>query len=75
MKSLTFAQREVVDFIRAHIATEGYPPTRAEMARHFGINPNAIEDRLRGLRAKGAVFIKPGTARGITLPAPDTGAA
>ena len=42
------------------------PPTRAEIAAHFGFrSSNAAEDHLRALEKKGHVFLKPNCARGI----------
>lgn len=66
----TFAQQEVIDFIGAHLASKGWPPTQAEIAKHFGILPNAARDRLRALEKKGLVRITPNTARGIALCGP-----
>lgn len=44
------------------------PPTRMEIAAHFGFrSSNAAEDHLRALEKKGHVFLKPNCARGIFL--------
>lgn len=71
MNALTARQAEVMDFLRRFRGNNGYPPTRLDIARHFGWkSPNAAECHLRALEAKGEIFIDPGTARGITLAQP-----
>lgn len=65
---LTRRQQEILDLIRDSIVIDGYPPTRAEIARHFNFkSPNAAEDHLRTLVRKGAIEITPGASRGIRL--------
>lgn len=67
--NLTERQREILDFIRATLETEGRPPTRAEVCTAFGFrSPNAAESHLRALAAKGAILLEEGRARGIRLP-------
>ncbi|MDE0348704.1 MAG: transcriptional repressor LexA [Gammaproteobacteria bacterium] len=71
MQKLTQRQTVVLDFIRSHIADQGYPPTRADIARELGFrSPNAAEEHLRALARKGAIEMTPGRSRGIRLPAP-----
>ena len=71
MDKLTPRQTAVLDFIRSHIADTGYPPTRQDIARHFGFrSPNAAEEHLRALARKGAIEMTPGRSRGIRLPEP-----
>lgn len=68
---LTDRQGEILDFIRECIRTHGLPPTRAEIARHFGFkSPNAAEDHLRALRRQGFIELVPAISRGIRLSAP-----
>jgi len=50
-------------FIQSH----GYPPTRAEIAKHFGFNVNAAEDHLRALERKGVLQVHTGISRGIKV--------
>ncbi|MDP2793928.1 MAG: hypothetical protein Q8O25_07620 [Sulfurisoma sp.] len=51
---LTPRQREILDFIRNHLAESGAPPTRLEICAAFGFaSPNAAEDHLRALVKKG----------------------
>lgn len=71
--NLTPRQAQILDLIRKHIATTGYPPTRANIASELGFkSPNAAEEHLKALARKGAIEIIPGTSRGIRLPE-DTG--
>jgi repressor LexA len=68
-RSLTLRQREILDFIRDTLESEGRPPTRAEVCTAFGFrSPNAAESHLRALAAKGAIQLEEGRARGIRLP-------
>ncbi|MBQ0797825.1 MAG: repressor LexA [Porticoccaceae bacterium] len=65
---LTRRQQEIFDLIRDSIIIDGYPPTRAEIARHFNFkSPNAAEDHLRTLARKGVIEMTPGASRGIRL--------
>lgn len=67
-KPLTRRQREVLSFISEHIDKHGFPPTRAELAEHFGFrSPNAAESHLRALDGKGVIQLERGRSRGITL--------
>ncbi|MFA5548546.1 MAG: transcriptional repressor LexA [Porticoccaceae bacterium] len=65
---LTARQQQVLDLIRDTIEATGYPPTRAEIARHFGFkSANAAETHLRTLADKGVITLVPDTSRGIRL--------
>lgn len=69
MQKLTTRQSQVLDLIRNHIASTGYPPTRADIAQELGFkSANAAEEHLKALARKGAIEIIPGTSRGIRLP-------
>lgn len=71
MEKLTVRQTEVLDLVKNHIAESGYPPTRADIARHMGFkSPNAAEEHLKALVRKGAIEMIPGTSRGIRLTEP-----
>lgn len=66
---LTNRQTEVLECIRKHIETTGYPPTRADIARELGFrSANAAEEHLKALARKGAIELTKGTSRGIRLP-------
>ncbi|PCJ38118.1 MAG: repressor LexA [Moraxellaceae bacterium] len=68
MEKLTKRQQEIYNLIRDHIIDTGMPPTRMDIANHFGFrSPNAAEDHLRALERKGAIEMLPGTSRGIRL--------
>lgn len=65
---LTLRQREILKFISQFIDKHKYPPTRAELCKHFGFNsPNAAEAHLRALQKKSLIGIQAGVSRGITL--------
>lgn len=67
-RSLTHRQAVILDFVEESIKRDGYPPTRAEIAKHFGFrSPNAAEEHLRALAGKGRIEIRRGIARGIVL--------
>lgn len=73
---LTRRQTDVLDCIKQHIETTGYPPTRADIARDLGFrSANAAEEHLKALAKKGAIEIIKGTSRGIRLPEPEQEAA
>ncbi len=64
--NLTRRQQEILDFILEAKTRDGFPPTRAEIVRHFGFkSPNAAQCHLRALADHGAIRLVPGTARGI----------
>ena len=67
MEKLTRRQQEIMDFILMFMEKEGYPPTRADIAEHFGFrSPNAAESHLRALDRKGALRLEAGRSRGLT---------
>ncbi|MCC6472981.1 MAG: repressor LexA, partial [Burkholderiales bacterium] len=71
MDELTLRQAEILDLIRSHLEETGIPPTRAEIAAHFGFHsPNAAEAHLRALERKGAIEILPGASRGLRIREP-----
>jgi len=68
MTELTPAQSRVLGFIRSHMATNGYPPTQAEIATAMSYSsPNAVRDHLFAIQRKGFIQLMPHTARGIRL--------
>jgi hypothetical protein len=65
-RQATAQQLAVLTFIREHQREHQCSPTRADIAKHFGwSSPNAAEDHLRRLEAKGLVRIVSGRSRGI----------
>lgn len=72
MQDLTRRQAEILELLRTHLRETGFPPTRAEIAAHFGFSsPNAAEEHLRALERKGAIEILPGASRGLRLLEPE----
>lgn len=68
MDELTPRQAQILRLIHEHLASSGFPPTRAEICRAMGFrSPNAAEDHLRALARKGAIEMAPGASRGIRL--------
>lgn len=68
MEDLTRRQAEILALIQSHAEETGFPPTRAEIAAHFGFSsPNAAEEHLRALERKGAIEILPGASRGLRV--------
>lgn len=63
---LTERQEQILDYVERCIEN-GLPPTRAEIAAHFGIRPNAAQEHLERLQAKGRLTLMPGISRGIKL--------
>lgn len=72
MHELTPRQAEILELLRTHLNETGFPPTRAEIAAHFGFSsPNAAEEHLRALERKGAIEILPGASRGLRILEPE----
>jgi repressor LexA len=68
LKPLTKRQQEIFDFIIECMSINGAPPTRVEIAEHFGFrSPNAAEDHLKALDKKGHIELRSGTSRGIFI--------
>ncbi len=68
MVTLTARQHQILRFIQEFIESEGFPPTRAEIARALGFRSvNAAEDHLKALVRKGAIEILAGASRGIRV--------
>ena len=68
LKPLTKRQQEIFDFILECMTENGAPPTRVEIAQHFGFrSANAAEDHLKALDKKGHIELRSGTSRGIII--------
>jgi repressor LexA len=68
MDELTRRQNEILNLIRRQIEKTGLPPTRADICEALGFkSPNAAEEHLRALEAKGVIEMTPGVSRGIRL--------
>lgn len=68
MRDLTARQEEILNLIKSYLKTQGFPPTRADIAKTFGFKShNAAEQHLRAIEKKGFISILPGASRGIVL--------
>ena len=68
MRELTPRQLEILGLIKRHLATTGFPPTRAEIAAELGFrSANAAEEHLKALARKGVIELTSGASRGIRL--------
>ena len=70
MPLLTEKQAETFSFIKSYIADNGFPPTRSEVADHFDVAVNAIQERIDGLIKKGALTPRNGKARSVMTQKP-----
>ncbi|MEO8513240.1 MAG: transcriptional repressor LexA [Ignavibacteria bacterium] len=72
MKKLTKNQQQVADYISGFTAEHYYSPTYKEIAEHFGVNVNAIQQVVAALVKKDAAERSEGVARGLRIKtAPD----
>lgn len=68
---LTDTQQAILSLIGERIASEGMPPSQAEIARAFGFSGvRGAQYHLEALEAAGAIQRVPGRARGIRLVQP-----
>lgn len=66
MEPLTKRQATVLEMIEGFRERNGRPPTRQEMADHFGwASPNAAQDYIKVLARKGAIKWTKRKARGV----------
>ena len=69
MKALTDRQRKIVEYIRAHVEENGYPPTFREIAQSVGLkSTSTVDHHLRRLRELGVLQYEEGHFRAIALP-------
>ena len=54
-KQLTKRQQEVLDYIKNHVQTAGYPPTVREIGGAFKISEKGAYDHLRAIERKGYI--------------------
>ncbi len=64
---LTARQREVLDFVRAFAADQGYPPTVREIGAHFGFVPRSVFDHLKALERKGYLRRRSSKSRSLEI--------
>ena len=68
MLNLTAQQIKVFDVIKESLQRNGYPPTRAEIAKILDFKSvNAAESHIKALVKKGVIEKVPGSSRGIKL--------
>ena len=68
MLNLTAQQIKVFDVIKESLKSNGYPPTRAEIAKILDFKSvNAAESHIKALVKKGVIEKVPGSSRGIKL--------
>jgi len=68
LKTLTFRQEQVLDYIQEHITDKGYPPTLREISGNFNLSgPRAAVKHLEALQRKGHIRRNTGTSRGIEV--------
>ena len=68
MLNLTAQQMKVFDVIKESLQSNGYPPTRAEIAKILDFKSvNAAESHIKALVKKGVIEKVPGSSRGIKL--------
>ena len=68
MLNLTSQQIKVFDVIKNHLTINGYPPTRAEIAKTLNFKSViAAESHIKALVKKGVIEKVPGSSRGIRL--------
>jgi len=63
----TQRQQEVLDYVTEFISVNKYPPTKKEIADHFGFAVNAAVSHLNLLEKKGCIEIIPTISRGIVI--------
>lgn len=68
MKELTQRQQQILELIQQAVEKTGMPPTRAEIAAHFGFHSTyGAEKHLQALARKGVIELLPNASRGIRL--------
>jgi repressor LexA len=67
-RELTERQRQVLEFIAAHLHEVGYPPTIREIASHFNMSSAfGVQRHLTELQKKGYLRRETGARRALTL--------
>ena len=65
---ITQRQKQVLSFVKSFLKDKGYPPTRSEIAEHFGfLSITAAHGHLLALERKKLITIAPGISRGIQV--------
>ena len=64
---LTKRQEQVLEFIRAYIRENGYPPSVRDIGEEFGLSPATVHDHLKALERKGYLDKKPNRSRSLSV--------
>jgi repressor LexA len=65
---LTKRQAEILDYIKLHISTMGFPPTTREICAHFGFtSPVSAKQHIDAIARKGYLKKSPFKGRGIEV--------
>ncbi|WP_078124035.1 LexA family protein [Leptospira alexanderi] len=67
LNGLTELQLDTIEYIDEFIRGDYIPPTRREIAKHYGVTQKAIHDRLNSITRKGFLRTLPKTSRGLVL--------
>jgi len=67
MIRLTQRQEDVVRFVRDYVAERHYSPSVRDVAKWFGISPNAAWCHVKAIEAKGVMAHSPGIPRSLRL--------
>jgi repressor LexA len=67
MEILTSRQKQILVALREYQNEHGYPPSLRELAEHFQVYPNTIQDHLKALARKGFLTRKPNRSRGLSV--------
>jgi repressor LexA len=67
MNELTSKQKQVLEYIAAHVRDSGIPPTIREIGSRFSIFPRAVQDHLAALERKGVLKRVKDQARGLIV--------
>lgn len=66
--TLTPIRQALLDYLRQHLATYGYPPSQLQIAAALGLKQNrSARLHLEALAREGLIELVPGQARGIRL--------
>lgn len=72
METLTPKQKDVFNYIKKQIDSEGFPPTLDEIALHFKYKSiNTVREHLRLISNKGYIKVFPNKSRGIQILKPN----
>jgi repressor LexA len=70
--ALTKKQKDILDYLQAHIHTHGYAPTLREIGEHFGLSSVAtVHKHLKTLEEKGMLRREEGRARQVEVSRPE----